>query len=159
MCYDDSSNIFRKLSQARGGGIGVFYRKKENVRVHELPLKNIEGMALELCNQNIILIVIYRPGIINTAGFLEIIQNVVNVFQEQGYQCVILGDFNEDARSKGPIACFLQSKGFEQRVNFSTTEGGTILDHIYITERMSVKVEKVPVYFSYHDAIKVYLII
>lgn len=110
MCYDDSSNIFRKLSQARGGGIGVFYKKKENVRVHELPLKNIERMALELCNQNIILIVIYRPGIINTGGFLEIIQNVVNVFQEQGYQCIILGDFNKDARSKGPIACFLQSK-------------------------------------------------
>lgn len=80
--------FFKKLSQSRGGGIGVFYRKKKNVRVHELPQKNIEGMALELCNQNIILIVIYRPGIINTAGFLEIIQNVVNVFQEQGYQCV-----------------------------------------------------------------------
>ncbi|XP_065942067.1 uncharacterized protein [Magallana gigas] len=42
MCYDDSSTSFSKLSQARGGGIGVFQRKEENIRVHELPLKNIE---------------------------------------------------------------------------------------------------------------------
>ncbi|XP_065926121.1 uncharacterized protein [Magallana gigas] len=155
-CYDDSSNTFRKLSQARGGGIGVFQRKEENIRCHQLPLKNIEGMAVELGSENIMLILIYRPGNINVRFFLDTLQNVVNVFQERGYQCVVVGDFNEDARSTGPITSTLQSKGFEQRVDFSTTEGGTILDHIYVTEGMSVKVVKVPVYFSYHDAIKVY---
>ncbi|XP_052690977.1 uncharacterized protein LOC128168860 [Crassostrea angulata] len=156
MCYDDSSNTFCKLSQARGGGIGVFQRKEENIRVHELPLKNIEGMTLELCKENIIIIVIYRPCIINVSFFLDALQKVVIVYQERGFQCVVIGDFNEDARTNGPITSFLQSKGFKQRVDFSTTESGTILDHIYVTEGLSVKVVKVPVYFSYHDAIKVY---
>ncbi|XP_034322352.2 uncharacterized protein [Magallana gigas] len=156
ICYDDSSNTFLKLSQARGGGIGVFQRKDENIRVHELPLKNIEGMALELCKENIVLLVIYRPCIINVGFFLDTFHKVVNVFQERGLQCIVVGDFNEDARSKGPITSSLQSRGFEQKVDFSTTEGGTILDHIYVTDGIYVKVVKVPVYFSYHDAVKVY---
>lgn len=155
-CYDNSSITFRKLSQARGGGIGVFQRKEETIRVLELPLKNIEGMAIELCKENIIIIVIYRPGNTTVGFFLDTLQKVVNVFKERGFQCVIVGDFNEDARSKGPITSTLQSIGFEQRVDFSTTEGGSILDHIYATVGMYVKVVKVPVYFSYHDAIKVY---
>ncbi|XP_052700234.1 uncharacterized protein LOC128177537 [Crassostrea angulata] len=157
MCYNDSSNTFRKLSQARGGGIGVFQRKEENMKVHELPQKNIEGMALELCKLNIVIIVIYRPGNINVGFFLDALHNIIEYYQKHRFQCVVVGDFNEDARSKGPITSYLQSKGFEQKVDFSTTEGGTILDHIYVTKGMSVKVVKVPVYFSYHDAIKVYL--
>lgn len=99
---------------------------------------------------------IYRPCIINVAFFLDIFHKVVNVFQERGLQCIVVGDFNEDARSKGPITSSLQSRGFEQKVDFSTTEGGTILDHIYVTDGIYVKVVKVPVYFSYHDAAKVY---
>lgn len=134
----------------------MIQRKEETIRVLELPLKNIEGMAIELCKENIIIIVIYRPGNTTVGFFLDTLRKVVNVFKERGLQCVIVGDFNEDARSKGPITSTLQSKGFEQRVDFSTTEGGSILDHIYATVGMSVKVVKVPVYFSYHDAIKVY---
>lgn len=88
--------------------------------------------------------------------FLDTFHKVVNVFQERGLQCIVAGDFNEDARSKGPITSSLQSRGFEQKVHFSTTEGGTILDHIYVTDGIYVKVVKVPVYFSYHDAVKVY---
>lgn len=37
MYFDDFSNIFRKLSQARGGGIGVFYRKREMFEFTNFP--------------------------------------------------------------------------------------------------------------------------
>lgn len=110
MCNDDSSNTSRKLSQARGDGIGMFQRKEENVRFHELPVKNIEGMALEFCKENIIVIVNYRPGNIDVGFFLDALQNVVIIFQERGFHCVVVGDFNEDARSKGPITRFFSIK-------------------------------------------------
>lgn len=115
-CYDGTSELYQKLGQARGGGVGLYVREKENIKVHDLPFNNIEGIGVELCEHNIILIGIYRPVAVSVCFFLEQLQNVVSFFQERKLKCIIIGDFNEDAKVNGPIQNCLQSPGFEQKV-------------------------------------------
>nr|XP_034326029.1 uncharacterized protein LOC105328139 [Crassostrea gigas] len=62
-------------------------------------------------------------------------------------------DFNEDATSAGPIQTFMIDQGFKQIVDFKTTEGATILDHVYLSKSLKGKVEKLSTYYSYHDAL------
>ncbi|XP_062622277.1 uncharacterized protein LOC134283815, partial [Saccostrea cucullata] len=132
--YDESVDNFVKLCKSKGGGVGMYKKKNEKTLIHELPQKNIEGMAVELCEENTVLIIIYRPSQLSVRVFLDGLQKVLDYFKEQFSKCIILGDFNEDAKCKGPIQELIESKGFQQKVNFSTTEGGTILDHVYVPE-------------------------
>lgn len=64
-----------------------------------------------------------------------------------------MGDCNEDAKQSGPIQTFFKNKNYRQVVNFSTTEGGTILDHVYISSNMQIDVRQLPTYYSYHDGL------
>lgn len=64
---------------------------------------------------------------------------------------------NEDAKMQGPIQSFLESMGFMQIVQFYTTEGGTILDHVYVTDPLEACVHKMSLYFSYHEAIEIHV--
>ena len=66
---------------------------------------------------------------------------------------VVVGDFNEDAMAGGPIRTFMSKYGFQQVVNFFTTEGATILDHVNVADSLQVQVQKASTYYSYHDAI------
>lgn len=47
----------------------------------------------------------------------------------------------------------MTNKGFKQIVNFITTEGATTLDHVYLSSSINAKVQKIPTYYSYHDAL------
>ncbi|XP_062577465.1 uncharacterized protein LOC134239308 [Saccostrea cucullata] len=152
--YDDR---FAQLRTAKGGGVGVYKRRKEKALVNGLPETNIEGMAVELYEENTVIILIYRPSTLSVRFFLESLQKVVDFFKVQYSKCLVLGDFNEDAQLKGPIQRILETNGFKQKVNFATTEGDTILDHVYVTEEMDASVEIMPVYYSYHDAVIVHL--
>ncbi|XP_062610660.1 uncharacterized protein LOC134272446 [Saccostrea cucullata] len=155
--YDESVDIFAKLQVSKGGGVGVYRKRNEKALVHVLSQKNIEGMAVELCEQDTVIIIVYRPSSLNVSWFLDSLQRVLDFYKVLFSQCLILGDFNEDAQSKGPIQRMLETSGFKQKVNFATTDGNSMLDHVYITEQMEVRVEAIPVYYSYHDAVKVHL--
>ena len=48
---------------------------------------------------------------------------------------------------------FMNQNGFKQLVDFFTTEGATILDHVYVSPVLNVEVQKVSTYYSYHDAV------
>ncbi|XP_022312092.2 uncharacterized protein LOC111117320 [Crassostrea virginica] len=48
-CYDNSSDVFKRLQKARGGGVGV-YKNKTNtdIFINALECKNIEGMSIKI---------------------------------------------------------------------------------------------------------------
>ncbi|XP_062593070.1 uncharacterized protein LOC134254555, partial [Saccostrea cucullata] len=155
--YDESMNGFAKLRSAKGGGVGIYKKKKENALVCDLPEKNIEGMAIELYEENTVIIVVYRPSVLSIRCFLDGLKKIVDFFKVRYSHCIVLGDFNEDAQFDGPIQRMFEISGFLQKVHFATTEGNTILDHVYITEQMETSVEVMPVYYSYHKAVIVNL--
>ncbi|XP_062581675.1 uncharacterized protein LOC134243443 [Saccostrea cucullata] len=155
--YDESMDSFAKLRVSKGGGVGVYKKRNEKALVNVLFQKNIEGMAVELCKEDTVIIIVYRPSSLNVSLFLDSLQRVVDFYKVLFSQCLILGDFNEDAQSKGPIQRMLENSGFKQKVNFATTDGNSMLDHVYITDEMEARVEAMSVYYSYHEAVKVYL--
>nr|XP_034309066.1 uncharacterized protein LOC117683597 [Crassostrea gigas]XP_034309067.1 uncharacterized protein LOC117683597 [Crassostrea gigas]XP_034309068.1 uncharacterized protein LOC117683597 [Crassostrea gigas]XP_034309069.1 uncharacterized protein LOC117683597 [Crassostrea gigas] len=151
-CYDDNEDLTTRLRKAKGGGVGVYKKKTdETILINALEYKNIEGITIEIHQDNTVIILIYRPSLLPVNNFLDVLQKVVDFYKRRYSNLVILGDMNEDAKMQGPIQSFLESMGFMQMVHFYTTEGGTILDHVYVTEPLKTCVHKVSLYFSYHE--------
>jgi hypothetical protein len=157
-CYDNSSDLFTKMQAARGGGIGV-YKKKMNkeIIINALDCKNIEGISIEICDDETMIIILYRPSVLPVEIFLKRLQTVMDLYTKRFPNIIIAGDLNEDTKVKGPIQSFCESIGLVQIVDFHTTEGGTTLDHVYVKDPQKVSVRKVPVYFSYHEAVEIRL--
>ena len=63
------------------------------------------------------------------------------------------GDFNEDILLTQEKHCCMmfQSKGFRQIVTKPTHDSGTLIDHIYTNNKLSVKTDVSDCYYSDHD--------
>lgn len=86
--------------------------------------------------------------------FLQNFKNVLDLLKTGNQNCIILGDFNEDAKADDPLQRFLRNQNFRQLLSFSTTEGGTILDHVYVSSSIQIdSLHRLPTYYSYHDAV------
>ena len=49
----------------------------------------------------------------------------------------------------------MSMNGYKQHVDTATTENGTLIDHVYSKGMNALEAEVIPVYYSYHEAIKV----
>ena len=152
--YDNSDSQFSQLRKSKGGGVAVYLKDTCGKNfVHAISGKNIEGICVKLLSPDIVLVTIYRPSCLNASTFLMHLRKVINHLMTCDTNLVFVGDFNEDAISGGPITSFMLEHGFQQLVNFFTTEGGTILDHVYVVNSLHAHVQKVSTYYSYHDAV------
>ncbi|XP_062614203.1 uncharacterized protein LOC134275940 [Saccostrea cucullata] len=157
--YDESSAQMSKLRASNGGGVAVYIKETGHEKnVSSLPVKNIEGICVKCVSQDIAVVTVYRPNSLNVSQFLLQFEKVMSYYKSQSKFCVCLGDFNEDARSAGSIQTFMTNQGFKQIVNFNTTEGATILDHVYLSTSLQAEVKKISTYYSYHDALMVTII-
>lgn len=152
--YEENTVLNQTLKMSRGGGVGM-YLKHENDFCDILLLSqmNVEGMAVKLKKENILLLSVYRPSKINLATFIHSLTKVFEFLKINHQDSIIVGDFNEDAKSNGPIQRFMREQSFKQMVSFSTTEEGTILDHVYVSSSIQIEVHRIPTYYSYHDAV------
>ncbi|XP_062612709.1 uncharacterized protein LOC134274433 [Saccostrea cucullata] len=157
-CYDDSENVMTRLKAAKGGGVGVYKKKRnETILINPLEDKNIEGLSVEIHEEDIAIIVLYRPSILPVNNFLDTLENVMDFYKKRFSKLMIIGDMNEDAKVQGPIQTFLESMGFMQLVQFYTTEAGTTLDHVYVTDSLKACVHKKSLFISYHEAIEIHV--
>ncbi|XP_062569279.1 uncharacterized protein LOC134231343 [Saccostrea cucullata] len=157
--YDASNAKFSQLGASKGGGVAVYIKDtgQENA-ASSLPVKNVEAICVKCLLKDIVVLTVYRPNSLDASQFLVQFEKVVKYLRSQYRFFICLGDFNEDARSIGVIQTSMLNQGFKQMVDFNTTEGGTILDHVYLSKSLQAKVEKVPTYYSYHDALMVKII-
>ncbi|XP_062599362.1 uncharacterized protein LOC134260845 [Saccostrea cucullata] len=154
--YDESNVQVLQLRASKGGGVAVYTRETgKEMDVCLLPFKNVEGICVKCVSEGIVVLTIYRPNSLNATQFLVQLEMVIEHYRLQKRFIVCLGDFNEDARSFGVIQTFMGKQGFKQMVNFSTTEGATVLDHVYMSHNLEAEVKKIPTYYSYHDALMV----
>ncbi|XP_062581095.1 uncharacterized protein LOC134242909 [Saccostrea cucullata] len=152
--YDESTALNQSVKMTKGGGVGLYLKdKKDSYDILPMSKMNIEGIAVKLARRNILLLSVYRPCAAKVAMFLQYLQKVLNYLKTNAHDCIIVGDFNEDAKIDGPIQRFMKEQNFKQLVSFSTTEGGTILDHVYVSSSIEVEVYQLPTYYSYHDAV------
>ncbi|XP_078340715.1 uncharacterized protein LOC111117892 [Crassostrea virginica] len=111
-CYDNSSDVFKRLQKARGGGVGVYEKKtNEGIFINALECKNIEGMSIEIRADEIVVLVLYRPSVLPVDSFLETLQQMLYFYKKRFRNIIITGDMNEDTKTKGPIQSFCESIG------------------------------------------------
>ncbi|XP_062573991.1 uncharacterized protein LOC134235839 [Saccostrea cucullata] len=152
--YDGNYVVTQQLRQSKGGGVGLYLRNNSGfLEILPLPQMNIEGMALKLLREKIVMVIVYRPCMASITTFLQSLQRVLDFTRSVYQDCILMGDLNEDAKSNGPIQRFMKHQHFRQLVTFSTTEGRTILDHVYISNSIDIDVKRLPTYYSYHDAV------
>ena len=127
-----------------------------------LERENFDGVisikfSTNLCNQNnFSMLVVYRKNNSHIAQFV----GYITYLAITKHADLILGDFNKDSISEGPIKLSLQSLGFSRFVSESTHIRAACLDHIYIRNTQNkfscfeVKMESV--YYSDHDTVFFY---
>lgn len=147
--YDCTDTQVSQLHASKGGGVGLYIKETaSNKIVSSLPVKIIEGICVKCMPEDIAVVTVYRPNSLDVTKVLMQLEKVVTYYKSQSKFFACVGDFNEDASSEGPIQTFMINHGCRQIVNFKTTEGATILDHVYMS-----KVERVSTHYSYHDAL------
>ena len=157
--YDENCPGLAKIQAAKGGGVAVYINGSgQEKSIIPLLGKNVESIGVKFVSDDIILLTVYRPSSYNVSHFLHNLKNVIDFIRLQSRYLVCIGDFNEDAHSRGPIQSFMSEYDFKQIVDFNTTEGATILDHVYVTAPLQTTVEKLSTYYSYHDALIVKII-
>lgn len=97
---------------------------------------------MEFDSKDTVVLTVYRPNILSVNQFLLQLEKVIVHYKSLKKELICLGDFNEDARSAGPIQNFMITKGFMQKVEFSTTEGSTTLEDVYLSTSLQATVEK-----------------
>lgn len=144
------------LRNSKGGGVAMYLKKNEDRKqILRSSVQNIESIAVKFLKENLIIVTVYRPQTLNLSGFLQSLKSLVNEITLQCKTCIFVGDFNEDAKSNGPIETLMKNLGFTQIVQYFTTEGGTTLDHVYISSSVMAYTKKISTFYSYHDAVSI----
>ncbi len=72
---------------------------------------------------------------------------------------IVCGDFNIDllteSSNKDKISKVMTQYGFMQTVTEATTDGGTLLDHVYVSKLEVDSIQVKDTYYSYHDKVNI----
>lgn len=156
--YNSDGQHTKLLHESKGGGVAMYIKENEDEKkIVQCSVQNIESIAVKLLKENFIIVTVYRPPTLKISVFLQALQSLIDEITLQCNTCIFIGDFNEDAKSNGPIQTFMTNHGFSQIVQYFTTEGGTALDHVYISNTVNAYTKKLFTFYSYHDAVCIFL--
>ncbi|KAK3088416.1 hypothetical protein FSP39_018892 [Pinctada imbricata] len=155
--YSNSSPVTSKLKESSGGGVGVYIKESSTLKTSKLCHTDIEGMVLKVM-EKLQILVIYRPQAYPISLFLERLAEITSILTVKNDPCIVMGDFNENIfKNNGKIQSFMISKNFRQVVTSPTTENGTLIDHVYVSENLDVTTKIIPTYYSDHEAVHVHV--
>ncbi|XP_071169752.1 uncharacterized protein [Mytilus edulis] len=155
--FENDNSYYSSLKEMQHGGVCVFYKHSSETELCNLT-SNLECIVFKIKTENILVATIYRTQKYNVGKFLENLETLICKMQELSEKIVIIGDFNQDIlKGYYTVLNFMQSKGFNQLVNSPTTEGGTLIDHVYVRGCPDISVAIIPTYYSYHEALRIVL--
>jgi hypothetical protein len=140
------------------GGIAVYKRNNlQHATIEVLSSCDLDHAIIR--HFNICIVAIYkRPKMLANVFIIELSKILSHI--AKCTNVIIIGDFNENVTNKTikhNICDYLQVNDFEQMIAQPTTEGNTLIDHVYIKGaiKQSSTVFVCPIYYSYHEVIKV----
>ena len=97
------------------------------------------------------IISVYRPPSTPITKFTDELLNIASKLKET--PTCIVGDFNEDISMTCQRHCssMLTLIGFKQMVKNPTTDSGTLIDHVYVSQDMTVTTDSTDCYYTDHD--------
>ena len=158
--YSAKTEMASQVSPSRGGGVAMYIRNGLDIEAQRLPVQNIEGLMCRICQGKICLILVYRPPQYSIVEFCRNLSSILHTMKQTKdiKGTVVLGDFNENVLvSKGVIQRLMENHGYTQIVSTATTENGTLIDHVYISENVKGTSTVMPTYYSDHEAISITL--
>ena len=144
-------SIFRHDHNNAGGVVALIINKKFipeetvlNCDCEILAVKISEPKKLHIVSA-------YRPPSTPMCKFTDELLNIVSKLKET--PTCIVGDFNEDISMTCKRHCcsMLTLKGFKQMVKKPTTDSGTLIDHAYVSQEMTVTTDVIDCYYTNHD--------
>ena len=140
----------------KGGGVAIVVSEKfiSNQIAIDSQLE-VVGVEVYCPNKVVVLCTYIPPGVSKVAARYHIEKLIGNVLHETD-RVIVLGDFNEDILfdQEGKLIheCFMQM-GFHQHVTCSTTDYGSLLDHVYTRRIDDIGIDVVDTYYSDHDRV------
>ena len=157
LSYCDSSAT-SKLQEQSHGGVAMYTKNKFSSRLN-ITVDNLECIAIIITNPvSFVISVIYRPPSYSIKRFCECLLNYLNELHKVSTRCIVMGDFNEDLmKHNSQVNRLMCNNGYKQHVSKPTTENGTLIDHVYSKGLDIIEADVIPIYYSYHEAIRITL--
>ncbi|XP_069378951.1 uncharacterized protein [Paralichthys olivaceus] len=148
------------MAKKDGGGVAVYCKShiQAEARRYIQNVTDLEFVVVKLENPvQALIAAVYRPPHFSFERFLPNMSNLLDSLAIMNHQPVIVcGDFNEDLLSKGKktIHELFHSRGYTQIITAATTQGQTLLDHIYVSQpHMCLQSGVLQTYYSYHSPV------
>ncbi|CAG2225833.1 unnamed protein product [Mytilus edulis] len=155
LAFEDDNSYYSSLKEMQHGGVCVFYKLSTETEICNLA-SNLECIVFKISSKNILVATVYRTQKYNLGKFLENLEILICKLVDLSEKIVVIGDFNQDILKGGcTVFNFMSSKGFRQLVDSPTTEGGTLIDHVYVKGCLDTQIAIIPTYYSYHEALKI----
>ena len=147
-----------QLREQSHGGVAMYIKNKFSSRL-DIAVENLESMAIIITNPvSFVISVIYRPPSYSIKQFCECLLNYLNELHKISTRCIVMGDFNEDLmKHNSQVNRVMCGNGYKQYVSKPTTENGTLIDHVYSKGLDILDADVIPIYYSYHEAIRITL--
>ncbi len=154
LSYSSSNPTLTELQAQQHGGVGMYTSNNLAYNVVQVPNVNLECLVCNYTTQNILIAVIYRPPSYPISLFKENLAKLFDFLEQLGNTVAVVGDFNDNILKSSTICKFITDRGFVQHVKQTTTEKGTLIDHVYVkTTHYNVESIVLPAYFSDHEGI------
>ena len=136
--------------------VRVYAKNKCSSRIN-INVKDIEFIAFMLTPPiSVVILVIYRPPGYDITQFCQNLKKLVEKLHKVSTKCIIMGDFKEDLlKLSSHVHDLMMEYNYQQLVESCARENGTLLDLVFVRGMDSVQAEIIPIYYSYHEAIKI----
>ncbi|XP_071176421.1 uncharacterized protein [Mytilus edulis] len=154
--YPSKKNVFKQLKRKKNGGVGIYIGHDQQCCPITLDSVNMECIVIFIKEINTNLVLIYRTETYPSSVFLDELYEVLfSLPQEnENTSTIVLGDFNQDVLKKdSSIEQFMAKQGFSQVVSHPTTDGDTLIDHVYLYGNLQISTEIIQTYYSYHNMV------
>ncbi|XP_063400159.1 uncharacterized protein LOC134684781 [Mytilus trossulus] len=155
LAFQEDDSYYSSLKEMQHGGVCVFHKLSSETELCNLT-SNLECIVFKIPSRNVFVATVYRTQRYNLGKFLENMETLICKLEDLSERVVVIGDFNQDIlKGSCTVLSFMLSKGFRQLVSSATTEGGTLIDHVYVKGCHDTQVTIIPTYYSYHEALKI----
>ena len=128
--------------------------KSQTVNIEGLLQCEICATLVKLSNRNLVICTVYMRPAMNFKTKLKEMTLLISQLPGNS-ECVLIGDFNHDlsADENKHFVKEIEKMGFYQYVTESTTDYGSILDHVYYNGKKNIRTDVLDTYFSDHDCV------
>ena len=154
---DKKGELYRSDRKGRKGG-GVIIAVSEKFIRNQIKIDSqLEVVGVEVyCPSKVVILCLYIPPSVSKIAAVYHLHQLINSVLHESDRVIVLGDLNEDILLNQDGKVIHESfvkMGFKQHVTCSTTDYGSLLDHVYSCRIDDIGIDVVDTYYSDHDRV------